>query len=98
MPGLVMATPYSSQFYDEQVAGSLRSAEEVLPLVWRLCKPRSVIDVGCGRGAWLSVAEQFGAEALTGLDGDWMTSDQLLSKTIKFVPTNLAGNFNLPDC
>jgi hypothetical protein len=97
MPGLVVATQYSSQFYDEQVAGSLRSAEEVLPLVWRLCKPRSVIDVGCGRGAWLAVAERFGAEVLTGLDGNWVTSDQLLSKTIRFVPTNLTGNFNSQD-
>jgi len=94
MPDLIMAAPYSAEFYDEQVAGSLASAAEILPIVWALCKPRSVIDVGCGRGAWLAVAAQLGADRLTGLDGNWVSSDQLLNNQIKFVPADLTGKFN----
>ena len=37
------------------------SAERVLNLVFEKLKPRSVLDVGCGRGLWLAGAEQLGA-------------------------------------
>src|ERR1035438_3052056 len=46
---------YSDTFYRYIQAGSVRSASHVAPLVLRELSPRSVLDVGCGAGAWLSV-------------------------------------------
>lgn len=90
-----MTNSYPRKFYDDQVDGSLRSAEAVLGLLWQISKPRSVIDVGCGRGAWLAVAERLGADALTGLDGAWVNRSELLSANIQFIPTDLEGDFHI---
>lgn len=90
-----MTNLYSRQFYDDQVNGSLRSAEAILGLLWQISQPRSVIDVGCGRGAWLAAAERLGAEVLTGLDGDWVDTKDLLSANIRFIPTALEGDFRI---
>src|SRR6266481_1089292 len=90
-----MRNSYSREFYDNQIAGSLRSAEIVLSLVWQISRPKSVIDVGCGRGAWLSAAERLGADVLTGLDGDWVDTKNLLSPNIEFIPTNLERDFRV---
>jgi SAM-dependent methyltransferase len=45
------------------------SAEHVVPLVSSLIHPRSVVDVGCGSGAWLNIFQQHGAQRILGLDG-----------------------------
>ena len=81
---------YGRSFYDQYAAGSSRSAAIILGHLYKLFRPRSVIDVGCGQGAWLSAAEACGATALTGLDGEWVKEKDLLSKNIRFVPVNLS--------
>lgn len=75
-------TSYDSAFYADQVEGSVRSARVVLPLVFAARKPASVIDIGCGQGPWLAVAEELGATDLTGLDGDWVDRAKLRSARI----------------
>ncbi len=35
-------------------------------------KPSSVVDVGCGTGAWLSVFREHGVTEIEGIDGDWL--------------------------
>ena len=90
-----MTHSYPKTFYDNQVNGSLRSAEVILGLIWQISQPRSVIDVGCGRGAWLAVAERLGANVLTGLDGEWVNAGDLLSANIQFLPTNLDSEFRI---
>jgi hypothetical protein len=41
---------YDEEFYSIQRAGSDSSARVVLPIIFDLIKPSSVIDVGCGVG------------------------------------------------
>jgi hypothetical protein len=48
-----VAEHYGAQFFKEQSAGSFESASVIVPLVLRLFKVNSVVDVGCGVGAWL---------------------------------------------
>lgn len=69
---------YNRKFYEEQVEGSLRSAEEVVPLIIELVKPRSVADVGCGVGPWLSVFLKHGVKDVAGFDGDHVPRDMLM--------------------
>lgn len=80
---------YSKEFYDDHASGMYNSAEIILDQIYRIFKPVSVIDIGCGQGAWLSAAESFGAKILKGYDGDWVNTDSLRSKNIDFVPVNL---------
>ena len=84
---------YSQAFYQKHVSGMSDSASVILGMMYRLYHPQSVIDVGCGQGAWLKTAESFGATRLKGLDGDWIKQDNLLSRNIDFTPVNFDRTF-----
>jgi SAM-dependent methyltransferase len=90
-----MKNPYPKQFYDSQVANSRRSADAILRLLWKIAQPESVVDVGCGRGAWLDAAAQFGARDLRGLDGEWVEPRDLVNPAIALTHVDLQGEFTL---
>ncbi len=66
---------YTPAFYNAISDWSVNSAKVIVPLVMDLINPKSVIDVGCGDGSWLTQFKQCGVEKITGLDGDYMTSE-----------------------
>ena len=83
------ASAYDQAFYDEQFAGSLSSARVVVArLAERWC-PRSVIDLGCGRGAWLAPWADFGTTRLCGIDGPWNTGAAMAHPDIELRTANL---------
>jgi SAM-dependent methyltransferase len=96
-----MMKKYPAKFYDEQAEGSKRSAEEIVPLVLELLEPESVVDVGCGTGAWLSVFAEAGIKDILGIDGDWVDKEALLIPEKNFLaadllqPIKLAKKFDL---
>ena len=77
MGGAPAKTSYDETFYDIFMAGSLRSAQVVLPIVLDLVKPASVVDVGCGLGLWLSVVAEHGVEDILAVDGDYVDRSRL---------------------
>jgi SAM-dependent methyltransferase len=81
---------YDANFYSVKSSGSISSAQEILPLVKRYINPASVVDVGCGTGTWLKVWRDLGIENLLGIDGDYVSRDQLLIPQDRFLPMNLA--------
>lgn len=72
------------------------SARVVVPMVAALTHPASVVDVGCGRGAWLSEFKAQGIEKIVGLDGDYLKPSTLLFPADCFRPTDLSGEFEIP--
>ena len=54
------------------------SAEVIVPKIIKLFNPKSVIDVGCGIGQWLSVFIDNGVENILGLDGEHVLPTDLL--------------------
>ena len=86
---------YTEKFYDTITDGSVRSAKVILKLLYDIYKPQSVIDIGCGQGSWLSVAESLGSTTLVGLDGNWVNQDKLLSNNIKFTPINFENSIHI---
>jgi hypothetical protein len=86
---------YNSEYYDEQNEGSKRSAKAILGILYRIYHPNSVVDFGCGRGVWLSVAESLGSQILQGLDGPWVEERMLVCKNMQFTSTNLTEEINL---
>mgnify|MGYP003956620471 CR=1 FL=1 len=69
---------YDENFFRALEAGSLQSAKEIVPLVVGFLKPASVVDVGCGTGAWLSVFKEQGIGDILGVDGDYVNLDSML--------------------
>lgn len=73
---------YDREFFQATGDGSLRSARVVAPLVVDLVAPRSVVDFGCGVGAWLRAFDELGVSDYLGLDGEYVLAREL------YVPTN----------
>jgi SAM-dependent methyltransferase len=57
--------------------------------VLELVPARSVIDVGCGVGTWLSVFQDHGVEHLSGVDGDYVDQTALEIPRDRFLPFDL---------
>lgn len=91
----VSTTPYDNAFYDSQGAGSRRSAEVVLGLLFEWINPKSVVDVGCGEGHWLAVAMQMGASYGLGLDGEYVDRSRLVVPHHNFRAIDLSRTFRL---
>ena len=69
--------PYTKTFYESLRNGVMRSAEVIVPLVLEFVPARTVVDVGCGDGSWLSVFQRYGVEEILGLDGDYVDRETL---------------------
>ena len=84
---------------------SLAAARRVLPIVFELVEVASVVDIGCGPGAWLAAAREVGIRRLVGVDGpwagDWLEGSLLGTGDFKFVshdleePLPALGHFDL---
>ncbi|MEP1471054.1 MAG: methyltransferase domain-containing protein [Halieaceae bacterium] len=87
---------YDRDFYNYINQGSVDSAKHILPIVKKaLADPiDTVLDVGCGAGAWLSVWKSLGAD-VTGLDGAYLNTDQLMIDATEFLPVDLNTDFDL---
>lgn len=85
---------YDAAFFQYVNSGAVRSAERMLPLLTRELAIGSVLDVGCGQGAWLSVWRKLGAEVV-GIDGDYVDTRQLLIPDSCFLPRDLKQEFAL---
>jgi SAM-dependent methyltransferase len=81
---------YTDEFYKSQREGSRRSAQAIVPIVLRLIKPRSVIDVGCGLGTWLSVFQELGINDVLGLDGSYVDRSMLQIAAERFLAVDVA--------
>lgn len=89
-----MAT-YDQDFYLKQQTAVQASAEAVIPVVLQFVKPRSVVDVGCGDGTWLSVFKARGVERVMGADGDYVDRGILQIPADCFIPADLSRPFKL---
>jgi len=98
------ATAYDDAFFDQIDRDGLASARVIVPLVQKLVDCDSVVDVGCGRGAWLRVFLEHGASRVVGYDGAYVDQSQLLIPRSSFraadlsKPINVTERFDLAVC
>lgn len=86
---------YDAAFFDYVNSGSLYSAKQVLGHIAKHVRIASVLDVGCGEGAWLSAWTNLGVEDIAGIDGDYVERKRLLIPGNSFIPTDLGKPFSL---
>jgi SAM-dependent methyltransferase len=70
--------PFSPGQLQAWSTASAASARVVLPLLFRLSRPASVVDVGCLFGAWAAAAGELGVADVTGVDGTYVDRSKLL--------------------
>lgn len=87
-------THYDENFYDNQIEASLASARSVVPIVYKIYKPKTVIDVGCGVGTWASIFSNYECDVY-GIDGDYVPRKRLLIE--KYIPMDISKPFELSD-
>ena len=84
-----MPAPYTPDYYQALREGARRSARAAVPLVLENLAPRSVVDLGCGEGTWLSVFGEHGVNDLCGVDGDYVDRSRLEIPVDSFLPHDL---------
>lgn len=78
---------YDESFYGYIDSGALSSARVIVPDIINIFNPSSIIDIGCGTGAWLTAFMENGVKDVFGVDGDYN----------EFAPKILNDNFMSAD-
>lgn len=95
---------YNAAFFDRELQYSMTSATEVVPHLLDLVPGRSVVDLGCGAGAWLRVFQTHGVDDIQGVDGPWIKPQKLCIDPSYFAtldlrqPVDLGREFDLALC
>jgi len=95
MLGTNLSSVYDQGFFAAQGEQSLRSARVVAGAICQLFGPKSVVDVGCGRGGWLRAFTELGVHDICGIDGDYVDRKNLLIPESSFVAENLTKRFDI---
>jgi SAM-dependent methyltransferase len=99
-----MSDTYNAAFFAFHEKLSRQSASLCVPLVLEMVPAASVVDVGCGIGTWLAEYKAAGVSDYLGVDGDYVSREQLLIERERFLPHQLTQplrvnrRFDLANC
>lgn len=85
-------TPF---YVHSDVVHNMTSPRQVVPIVFSMLRPTSVLDVGCGTGTWLKAFEEAGVDDYLGIDGDYVERSKLKIPSSKFVPFDISRPVDL---
>jgi SAM-dependent methyltransferase len=86
---------YDQSFFEYVNASAAAAAARIVPLLQQQLAPASVLDVGCGQGAWLAVWHGHGVQDLVGVDGSYVDRRRLLFAPERFYAHDLGQPFDL---
>jgi SAM-dependent methyltransferase len=86
---------YDEDFYKGRYDRTSPSARVIIPLILEKMDVKSVIDIGCGIGAWLSVFREYGVSDIFGVDGNWVDKKMLKIPSDCFLEHNLNKVLNI---
>ena len=82
---------YDGAFFEYINKGSTSSAATIIPLIKSHFNVHSVVDFGCGQGAWLREWKRSGTHEVLGLDGDYVNRNALLIDKSELQISNLTN-------
>jgi SAM-dependent methyltransferase len=85
---------YGHRFFHYQQVGSLASARAIVPLLLSHLRPHSVLDVGCGAGAWVRAWLDAGCSQAFGVDAGYVRPQQLLFPPSRFQALDVSAPFS----
>lgn len=65
------------KYFHNSDVHNLEAPKEIVPVIYEMFKPKSVVDVGCGLGTFMKVFSDFGVSEITGFDGEWVNEEKL---------------------
>jgi cyclopropane fatty-acyl-phospholipid synthase-like methyltransferase len=86
---------YTDEFFEYIERGSIKSAKRFCGFIAPLLGVTSVLDVGCGRGAWLREWQTAGVKIAQGADGPYVNQQSLLIPAQDFTAVDLSQKFDL---
>lgn len=86
---------YTEEFFEYIERGSTASAKRFSAFVTPLLGVGSILDVGCGRGAWLREWRDAGVKIVHGADGPYVRRESLLIPADDFTAVDLSQKFDL---
>src|SRR6267154_2028522 len=86
---------YTEEFFEYIERGSIASAKQFCTFLTPLLNVRSVLDVGCGRGAWLREWQNAGVRIAQGVDGPYVCQQSLLIPVHDFAVVDLTKKFDM---
>jgi SAM-dependent methyltransferase len=87
---------YDQHFFNDILSGSYRSAVVVSDILLPIVPVRSVVDIGCGTGAWLRAFEEHGVKEIMGYDGEYVQKDVLEIAPSSFCAKNICELDSIP--
>ena len=90
-----MSHQYNPAFMTYADRTSRLAAQAVAALLGKWFSLRSVLDVGCAKGTWLSVWRDAGTSNIQGVDGDYVDRETLVIAAQQFVAKDLSQPFDL---
>src|SRR5260370_38008702 len=85
---------YQADFYRYLASFAVRSAERAVPQLASALPVKSVVDFGCGQGAWLGLWQAAGV-SIPGVDGSYVERRDLLIEPAFFRAADLAEPIDL---
>lgn len=86
---------YEGNFFNYVNTTSLRSAKYFLETVKFPIEIYSIVDIGCGKGAWLNQWREKYTKDILGVDGDYVDTDTLLIPKEDFQAVDLRQRIDL---
>jgi SAM-dependent methyltransferase len=72
-----------------------KAASNIVPLLIKMFKVDSIIDVGCGLGTWLKIFNELGIEDYLGVDGDYINLQLLQIPQSKLLIADLERDLEI---
>jgi SAM-dependent methyltransferase len=82
-------------YIHSDIVHNMQAARAVVPIIMDLCRPKSVLDVGCGTGTWLKAFVEKGVTDYFGIDGSDIALTKLNISSDKFLKKDLSLPFDL---
>jgi SAM-dependent methyltransferase len=89
------AAYFDTAYFGWQGDSAERSARAVVPRVVERFRPKSVVDVGCGSGAWLKLFRLHRVADLLGIEGPYVQPEALRIPAREFAARDLGEPFRL---